>query len=164
MSKKYPQETKSLKFAKAIHFIMPYIFLSLIGTIIWSLTYICLYFYKELLLCYIKKSIKFEGISYYEKIKEYKKHIKKILIFNLIVIFFWGVILFTKIEIRFYIIKSGFFIFIIGYIICWTTYYKKYSYINDYFDDFYVFRDYIKNEFLSNIKIFSKDSKKEKSE
>ena len=164
MSRKYPNETKSLKFAKAVHFIMPYIFLSFIGTIIWSLTYICLYFYKELLLCYIKKSIKFEGISYYEKLKEYKKHIKKIFIFNLIVIFFWCVIFFIKEEFRFYIIKSGFFIFIVGYIISWTIYYKKYSYINDYFDDFYTFMNYIKKEFLSDIKLFSKNSKRDKNE
>ena len=164
MSRKYPDETKSLKFAKAIHFIMPYIFLTFIGTIIWSLTYICLYFYKELFLCYIKKSIKFEGISYYEKLKEYKKHIKKILIFNFIVIFFWCVILFTNEEFRFYIIKSGFLIFIIGYIICWTIYYKKYSYLNDYFDDFYIFMNFIKKEFIPKLKVIAKDKPKDKNE
>ena len=154
MSRNYYQETKSLKFAKAIHFIMPYIFLTILGTVIWSLTYICLYFYKELLLCYIKSSLKFEGISYYEKIKEYKRHMKKILIFNSIIIFFWIVILFTNEEWRLYIIKSGFFMFILIYIIGWTIYYKYYCYNNDFFNDFYCFMNYFKNV-ISKCNIFS---------
>ena len=155
-------ETKSLKFAKAVHFIMPYIFLSFLGSIIWSLTYICLYFYKELLLCYIKRNIKFEGISYYEKIKEYKKHLSKILIFTFIVIFFWIIILFTNEEFRLYIIKSGFIIFIIIYIFGWSVYYKYYSYSNDFFEDFYFFINYIKKEYISKFKSFFNNNKKEK--
>ena len=164
MSLKYPEETKSLKFAKAIQFIMPYIFLTLLGTIIWSLTYMCLYFYKELILCYIKKSIKFEGISYYEKIKEYKKYMKNFLVFNSVIIFFWFIILFTNEEWRLYIIKSGFIMFILLYIIGWSTYYKYYCYKNDFFDDFYCFMNYFKSE-ISKYKISSsKKEKKDKNE
>ena len=154
MSYRYSIETKSQKFARIIHEIMPYIFLSLLGTIIWSLTYICLYFYKELLLCYIKSSIKFEGISYKEKIKEYKKFMPKFLILNSVIIGFWLVILFTNEEWRLYIIKSGFLIFIIAYITSWTIYYKYYYYKNDFFDDYYCFMNYIKKE-ISKFKMFS---------
>ena len=160
---KYPTETKSLKFARTIHTIMPYIFLSLLGCIIWSLTYICLYFYKELFICYIKSSIKFEGISYMEKIKEYKKKMNKILIFNSIIIFFWIIIFFTNEEWRFYIIKSGFFLFIMIYTISWTIYYKYYSYKNDFFDDFFVFFNYFKEK-ISKYKIFTSQKIKDKKE
>ena len=163
MSRKYPSEPKSLKFAKIVHGIMPYIFLSIFGAIIWSLTYMCIYFYKELMLCYIKSSIKFEGISYYEKLVEYKKHIHKFLLFNLIIIFFWLIILFTNEEWRLFIIKTGFIIFIMIYIIGWTIYYKYYSYTNDFFDDYFCFKNYIKKE-ISGFKIFNSSKIKEKNE
>ena len=158
MSRLYPEETKSLKFARMVHGIMPYFFLTILGTIVWSMTYICLYFYKELLLCYMKRTIKFEGVSYYEKLKEYKRHMNKFLTFNFIIITFWLIILFTNEEWRIYIIKSGFIIFIIIYIIGWSYHYKYYSYKNDFFDDFIFIKNYIKNEFLK------KSGKKEKAE
>ena len=154
MSRLYPEETKSLKFARIVHGIMPYIFLSLLGTIVWSMTYICLFFYKELLLCYMKRTIKFEGVSYYEKLKEYKKHMKKFFTFNFIIISFWFIILFTNEEWRIYIIKSGFIIFIMMYIIGWSYHYKYYSYKNDFFDDFIFIINYFRKGFStkSNIK------------
>ena len=160
---RYQKETKSLKFAKIVHGIMPYIFLSLLGCIIWSLTYILLYFYKELIICHIKSSIKFEGISYYEKIKEYKKYMNKILILNLVIIAFWLIIFYTNEEWRVYIIKSGFFLFIMIYIIGWTIYYKFYSYKNDFFDEFLFFFNYFK-EGISKCIFFTSKSKKDKKE
>ena len=164
MSYRYSKETKSQKFARIVHEIMPYIFLSLLGVIIWSLTYMCLYFYKELLLCYIKSSIKFEGISYVEKIKEYKNFMPKFLLLNSVIICFWLIILFTNEEWRTYIIKSGFLIFIIIYIISWTIYYKFYYYKNDFFDDYFYLVNYIKNE-IFKYKIFSDNNKvKDKNE
>ena len=162
MSLKYQKETKSLKFARIVREIMPYIFLALLGTIIWLLTYVILYFYKELLLCYIKRTIKFEGISYYEKLKEYKKNMSKFLIFNSIIVMFWLIILFTNEEWRFYIIKSGFIFFILIYIIGWTVYYKFYSYTNDFFDEFYFFVNYINKEYISKYNIFNSNKKEKK--
>ena len=150
MSIKYQKETKSQIFANAVHMIMPYLFLSFLGTIIWSMTYICLYFYKELLLCYIKSMIKFEGVSYYQKLKEYKKYITNFLVFNLIIIVFWIIILFTNEEWRIYIIKSGFIAFILIYIFGWIYYYKYYNYNNNYFDDLFIIMNFIKGKLSKN--------------
>ena len=163
MSGKYRKETKSLIFARTIREIMPYLFLTILGCVIWSLTYAILFFYKELLLCYIKRTIKFEGISYYEKLKEYKKHMKNFFIFNAIIIMFWLIILFTNEEWRFYIIKSGFISFVLFYVFGWTIYYKRYSYTNDFFDEFFFFINYINKEFISKY-LFFYFKKKEKKE
>ena len=151
MPTKYIQDTKSLKFAKIIHAIIPYIFLSLLGTILWSLTYVCLYFYKEVLLCYIKIPIKFEGQSYLNKLKEYKTFLPRVILFNFILIFFWLIILLSHNEWKFYIIKSGFIFFIIFFVVYWCYYYKYYNYKNDFFDDYYYIMNYFKN------KVFNKN-------
>ena len=154
------KETKSLKFARIVHEIIQYMSLAILGTIIWSLTYICLYFYKELFLCYIKRNIKFEGVSYYEKLKEYNKRKYNILIFNAIIIFFWIIILFTNEEWRNYIIRSGFIIFIFIFIVGWTIYYKYYTYTNDFFDDYVYIFNYIKANTIDRLKnIYSKEKK-----
>ena len=87
----------------------------------------------------------------------------KILIFNSIIIFFWIIIFFTNEEWRFYIIKSGFFLFIMIYTISWTIYYKYYSYKNDFFDDFFVFFNYFKEK-ISKYKIFTSQKIKDKKE
>ena len=143
-------ETKSLKFANFIHLILPYIFLSLFGTFLWALTYICLYFYKELLLCYIKTDIKFEGKSYLLNLKEYKQYIPRILIFNLILIFLWLITLLMKNDMKFYIIKSGFVLFVIIYIIGWNVYYRKSMDNNSFFDDFHTIMNYLGNKLFNN--------------
>ena len=143
-------ETKSLKFSNCIHMILPYIFLSLFGTFLWTLTYICLYFYKELLLCYIKTHIKFEGKSYLINLKEYKRYIPRILIFNLILIFLWLITLLMKNDKKFYIIKSGFILFSIIYILGWTIYYRKNINNNGFFEDFHTIKNYIRNKLFNN--------------
>ena len=154
MAKYGIEETKSLKFARIVHAIIPYIFTSLFGTFLWSLTYICLYFYKELLLCHIKTNIKFEGKSYLLNLKEYKQYLPRILIFNLILIILWVITLLMKNDWKFYIIKSGFFFFVIIYITGWSIYYKNNSINNSFFEDFYTIWNYIRsnsnNELCNN--------------
>ena len=81
--------------------------------------------------------IKFEGVSYYQKLKEYKKYMKNFFVFNTVIIMFWLIILFTNEAWRLYIIKSGFIVFILIYVFGWTIHYKYYSYKNDYFDEFF---------------------------
>ena len=143
-------ETKSLKFANCIHLILPYIFSSLFGTFLWTLTYLCLYFYKELLLCYIKTNIKFEGKSYLLNLKEYMRYIPRILIFNLILIFLWLITILMKNDRKFYIIKSGFILFVMIYIIGWSIYYRKSVNNNSFFDDFLTIKNYLRNKFFRN--------------
>ena len=145
MGRKLPEETTSQKIAEIIHIIIPYLILPIVGTLVWGSTYICLYFYKEIFICYIKRSIKFEGVSYYNKYKEYLKYIPKFLIFNTVIIVFWVSILIANNEWRFFILKSGFFLFLIIYICSWVIYYKKHPYLHDYFDDFYFFVNFFKN-------------------
>ena len=142
------KESTSLKIARGLHTIMPYFFSSLFGTIIWTLTYISLYFYKELVICYIKTNIKFEGKSYLINLKEYKQYLPRIFIFNIVLIAFWLITLLMKNDWKFYIIKSGFFFFIIIYIFGWTYYYKNNGIKNGFFDDFYTIINYIKSELL----------------
>ena len=144
------KETKSLKFANFIHLILPYIFLTLFGTLLWTLTYICLYFYKELLLCYIKTNIKFEGKSYLLNLKEYKRYIPRILIFNLILIFLWLIALLMINDRKIYIIKSGFILFVIIYILGWSIHYKKSMDNNGFFDDFITIKNYLRNKLFNN--------------
>jgi L-asparagine transporter-like permease len=141
-------ETKSLKFAKCIRSIIPYIFTSLFGTFIWSVTYIILYFYFHLFVCYIKTNIKFEGKDYLLNLKEYKQHLPRILVLTLIIISFWIIIFFLNDDWKFYIIKSGFGFFILIYIIYWNIYYKKSYQKSGFFDDFYTIFNYIKNNLI----------------
>ena len=156
------KEIKSLKFPKGIHGITPTIFLSLFGTIIWVLTYICLYFYKEVFLCYIKSHIKFEEKSYLMKIKEYKSYLPRIFVFNLIIGFFWIITFFMNNEYRLLIIKGGFICFVILYIIFWSLYYKNgYNKNISFFDDFYTIFNFIKKEWLNKDNNAS-DNKKDK--
>ena len=151
---------KPLKFSLSLNGISLYIFLSIFGTIIWSLTYICLFFYKEFFLCYVKSHIKFEGKSYLLNLKEYKKYLPRIFIFNLIIIFFWIIIFFLNDIYKLYILKSGFISFIIIYITYWWFYYKNKNYEKkNFFDDYYTIINYIKNEWLNKN---NNDSKKKK--
>ena len=159
------KEKKSLNFTKRMHGITPYIFLTIFGAIMWILTYICLYFYKEVFLCYIKSHIKFEEKSYLMKIKEYKSYLPRIFIFNLIIIVFWMITFFMKDEYRFYIIKGGFIFFVIIYIIFWSFYYKFNYNKTGFFDDFYIIFNFIKKEwFNENDNINDNDDTKEKKE
>ena len=156
------KETKSLKFPKKIDGIIPMIFLSLFGTVIWILKYICLYFYKEVFLCYIKSHIKFEGKSYLMKIKEYKSYLPRIFIFNLILVFFWIITFFMNNEYKLFIIKGGFICFVIFYIIFWSCYYK-YSYNKTgFFDDFIIIFNFIKKEWFNQNDTALNDNTKEK--
>ena len=145
MGRKLPEDTIAQEIAKIIHFIIPYLLLPIVGTLIWGLTYLCLYFYKEVFICYVKRNIKFEGVSYYNKYKEYLKYMPKFLIFNAVIIVFWVTILLADNEWRFFILKSGFCFFIITYVCSWVIYYRKHPYLHDYLDDYYFFVNYIKN-------------------
>ena len=155
---------KSFKVKSGINGISSYIFLSIFGTLLWILTYICLYFYKEFFLCYIKSHIKFKGKSYLLNLKEYKSYLPRIFIFNFILVFLWVIILFMNSEYRNYIIKSGFICFIILYIIYWSVYYKNNKSQQGFFDDFYTIFHFIKNEFLNKKDNDITDDKKEKKE
>ena len=159
------KEKKSSNFTRRIQGITPYIFLSLFGTMIWILTYICLYFYKEVFLCYIKSHIKFEEKSYLMKIKEYKSYLPRIFIFNLIIIAFWIITFFMRDEYRFYIIKGGFICFAIFYVIFWILYYKYNHNKGGFFDDLYIIFNFIKKEwFNENNNDSDNDNIKEKKE
>ena len=155
----YYEESSAAKIYSVLRFISPYFLLSFIGLLAWGLSYLILVAYKEIIITYLKRDEKFDGKEYYFKFIEYKKHFKNLYVFNFAILLLWFAIYLIENEWRSYCLITGFYIFVIGYIICWSVYYKFYSYKNDYFDDMKFLVKYIKENYFNKSKI-----KKEKIE
>ena len=129
-----------------------YFAFAFIGCLMWSLSYLVFVFYKEIIICYLRRNEKFKGKAYYYKFIEYKPHFKNLFMFNGALIILWGVICFLLTEWRYYIITVGFYMFIIGYIFSWSLYYLKFSYKFYYFNEIKCIIEYIKTNILSTKK------------
>ena len=144
----YIEENYAQKIYFALRNGSHYFLLCFLGGLVWTLTYFLLFSYKEILKYYLRRNEKFDGRGYYYKFIEYKPHIKNLYIFNFAILIFWFAIFIIDEDWRKYCIISGFSLFIFGYIICWTLYYKFYSYKNDFFDEFKFFIRYFKENFF----------------
>ena len=145
----YYEESNAQKIYSVLRTISPYILLSFIGLLVWTLSYFILIAYKEILICYLRRNDKFEGKEFYYKCISYKSHIKNFYAFNAAIILFWfAIYLMGDEDWRRYCLVTGFYFFIFGYIICWGIYYKFYSYKNDFFDEFKFFIRYFKENFF----------------
>ena len=144
------EESTSLKVYLALRNGSHYFLFCFLGGLIWTMTYFLLFSYKEVLMYYLRSNEKFDGRGYYYKFIEYKPHIKNLYIFNIAILIFWiAIYLINDEEWRHYCLYSGFIIFILGYIISWSVYYKFYSYKNDYLDDIKFFIKYFKEKFFN---------------
>ena len=155
MSKRriYYEESSASKIYSVLRLISPYFLLTFIGLLAWGLSYLIIIAYKEIIICYLKRNEKFEGKSYYYKFLEYKKDIKNLYVFNFAILLLWfAIYLMSDIEWRSYCLISGFYCFIIGYIVCWGVYYKFYSYKNDYFDDMKFLIKYFQENYFNKSK------------
>ena len=103
---------------------------------------------------YLRSNEKYDGRGYFYKFIEYKPHINNLYIFNIAIFIFWfAIYLISDEDWRNYCLISGFLIFILGYIISWSIYYKFYSYKNDYLDDVKFFIKYFKEKFFKKSQI-----------
>ncbi len=146
----YIEESYAQKIYLALRNGSHYFLLCFLGGLVWTLTYFLLFSYKEILKCYLRRNEKFDGRGYYYKFIEYKPHIKNLYIFNIAIFIFWiAIYLISDEDWRNYCLISGFLIFILGYVISWSIYYKFYSYRNDYLDDVKFFIKYFKEKFFN---------------
>ena len=104
-----------------------------IGTILFFISYAIFIFFKDLLITYARRNDRFER-GYYYKYIEYIPYIKPVSIFTVIITCFWTVVLFL--EWRMFIIKSGFILFSIGYVISLIYHYVINKNHFDLFDDY----------------------------
>ena len=154
------EESTSLKVYLALRNGSHYFLFACLGGLIWTMTYFLLFSYKEILMYYLRSNEKYDGRGYFYKFIEYKPHIKNLYIFNIAIFIFWiAIYLISDEDWRNYCLISGFLIFILGYVISWSIYYKFYSYRNDYLDDVKFFIKYFKEKFFNKTQI-----KKEKND
>jgi hypothetical protein len=116
----------------------PYIALGIIGFILWLVSYMIIFFYKDFLVTHLKRET---DRGYYYKYLEYVRIIKPISWFSLIISSFWIVLMILMKEWRWYTISVGCYLFSLTYI----CYLIKYYFLNK--NDFDLFDDYI---FLMN--------------
>ena len=110
----------------------PYFGLGFIGVLLWLLTYMIMYFYRDFLVTHLKKE---SDRGYYYKYLEYKKFSQHVFGFSFIVFFFWIVILLVLNEWRFYMFTVGGFFFLIFYVCYLVKYYLIDKNDFDFFDD-----------------------------
>jgi hypothetical protein len=112
----------------------PYVALGILGFILWAVTYMILFFYKDFLITYLKKET---DRGFYYKYLEYSRIIKLISWFSIIISSFWIVLIIFMKDWRWYTISIGCFLFSTFYL-CYL--FKHYVYDNQEFD---LFEDYI---------------------
>ena len=148
------EESTSLKVYLALRNGSHYFLFAFLGGLVWTMTYFLLFSYKEILMYYLRSNEKYDGRGYFYKFIEYKPHINNLYIFNIAIFIFWfAIYLISDEDWRNYCLISGFLIFILGYIISWSIYYKFYSYKNDYLDDVKFFIKYFKEKFFNKSQI-----------
>ena len=145
IAKKVP---RSLEIYLSVRENSAYFAFSFLGCLVWGLSYLVFAFYKEIIICYLRRNEQFNGRAYYYKFVEYKPYFKNLFLFNIALLLFWGVIVFLLRDWRYYIITVGFYLFSSGYILGWGLYYLKFSYKFDYFDEFKWIIQYIKENVI----------------
>jgi hypothetical protein len=103
MGKNYRYDEKYISLPVKIFFLLreysSYFTLAFIGTLIWILSYLLLFFYKEILYCYLRSSENTnEGKSHLYKFIEYKPHLKNLFVFNIAILIYWFAIIFLMDE------------------------------------------------------------------
>ena len=169
MGKNYRYDEKYISLPVKIFFILreysSYFTLAFIGTLIWILSYLLLFFYKEILYCYLRSSENTnEGKSHLYKFIEYKPHFKNLFVFNIAILIYWFAIIFLMDEWKKYMLNVGFFFFFLIYILYWGINYKYYNYNNDFWDQTIWLYNYFKNYIKKNIKRPKSNGDKEKNE
>jgi hypothetical protein len=107
----------------------PYVGLAFIGSILVLSTYAIFFFFKDVFIAYMRK----EDRSYLYKLVTLRPHIKLISYFTVIITIFWVVVLFL--DWRWYIIGSGFLVFMFIYLSVFINYYLIEGNKFDYFDE-----------------------------
>ena len=169
MVRKYTYDENYISLPVKIYFVVreysSYFSLGFIGTLIWVLSYLLLFFYKEILYCYLRSSENTnEGKSNLYKFIEYKPHLKNLFVFNIAILIYWFTIIFLMDEWKSYMLNVGFFFFFLFYLIYWGINYKYYNYKNDFWDQTIWFYNYFKDYLNKKLKKSNIKNNKEKNE
>lgn len=123
---------------KSINFIgenAPLVLFSILGTILVSLTWAVLYYFKELFVTYLQKDDRLQR-GYYYKYIQLKQHVKNILCMAFVLCIFWAGFFFLLKEWRYFAFAQGFSIFTIVYGTYLVYYYIIQKNEFDLLDDF----------------------------
>ncbi len=128
-----PHMSLGVKFFYYIRPSGPYICLAILGIILWLMTYLILFFFKDLLVTILKKE---SDRGYYYKYLEYTRFVKHVFGFSIIILIFWILLILVLHEWRWYVITIGGYSFTIFH----TCYLIKYYLVDknqfDLFDDY----------------------------